>query len=91
VPRIRLKAPHEPPGYVVTGFHRADKQAVQLEETAAEIPQDHPTVAAYYKQFRTGRDRAAWPEIVYVRVHPDSGRYSDYRPESSCTQEVPLT
>jgi hypothetical protein len=35
-----------------------------------EIPQDHPAVAAYYKQFPAGRDRAAWPEIVYVRVHP---------------------
>ena len=28
------------------GFHWADEQTVQLEGTAAEIPQDHPAVAA---------------------------------------------
>jgi PPOX class probable F420-dependent enzyme len=76
---------------LVIGIDSVDEQTVQLEGTAAEIPQDHPAVAAYYKQFPTGRDRAAWPEIVYVRVHPDWGRYSDYRPESFGTQEVPLT
>lgn len=88
MPRIRLEAPHEQPGYVVIGFHWADEQTVQLEGTAAEIPQDHPVVAAYDKQVPTGRDRAAWPEIVYLRVPPDWGRYSDYRPGA---QEIPLT
>jgi len=38
VPRIRLEAPHEQPGYVVIGFHWADEQTVQLEGTAAKIP-----------------------------------------------------
>jgi PPOX class probable F420-dependent enzyme len=76
---------------LVIGFDWADEQTVQLEGTAAAIPQDHPAVAAYYKQFPTGRDRAAWPEIVYVRVHPDWGRYSDYRPQSFGAQEIPLT
>ncbi len=28
------------------GFHWADEQTVQLEGTGAEIPQDHPAVAA---------------------------------------------
>jgi len=72
------------------GFDWADERTVQLEGTAAEIPQDDPAVAAYYKQFPTGRERAAWPDIVYVRVHPDWGRYSDYRPETFGTQEIPL-
>jgi hypothetical protein len=31
---------------VVIGFHWTDEQTVQLEGTAAEIPQDHPAVAA---------------------------------------------
>ncbi len=76
---------------LVIGFDWADEQTVQLEGTAAEIPQDHPAVAAYYKQFPTGRDRAAWPDIVYVCVHPDWGRYSDYRPGTFGSQEIPLT
>jgi PPOX class probable F420-dependent enzyme len=75
---------------LVIGFDWADEQTVQIEGTAAEITHDHPAVAAYYKQFPTGRDRATWPEIVYVRVQPDWGRHSDYRPESFGTQEIPL-
>lgn len=76
---------------LVIGFDWSDEQTVQLEGTAAEIPQEDPGVAAYYKQFPAGRQRAAWPGIVYVRVHPDWGRYSDYRPETFGTQEIPLS
>jgi len=75
---------------LVIGLDRGDEQTVQLEGTAAEIPQDDPAVAAYYDQFPTGRERAAWPDIVYVRVRPDWGRHSDYRPGSSGVQEISL-
>jgi hypothetical protein len=27
----------------------------------------------------------------HVRIHPDWGRYSDYRPETFGTQEIPLS
>jgi len=39
VPRIRLEAPQERPGYAAAGFGCADEQTVHLEGTAAEIPQ----------------------------------------------------
>jgi PPOX class probable F420-dependent enzyme len=68
---------------LVIGFDWADEQTVQIEGAAAEIPQDNPAVAAYYEQFPTGRERAAWPDIAYVRIHPDWGRYSDYRRKPS--------
>jgi hypothetical protein len=40
---------------------------------AAEVSQDSAAVAAYYEQFPAGRERAAWPGIVYVRVRTDWG------------------
>ncbi|SRR6266536_1379033 len=76
---------------LVIGCDWGDERTVQLEGTAAEIPPGDPAVTAYYEQFPTGRDRAAWPDIVYVRVRPDWGRYSDYRPETFATQEIPLS
>ncbi|MCX5246284.1 TIGR03618 family F420-dependent PPOX class oxidoreductase [Streptomyces sp. NBC_00201] len=75
---------------LVVGVDWGDEQTVQLEGTAAEIPQDDPAVAAYYDQIPTGPERAAWPDIVYVRVRPDWGRHSDYRPGSFGVQEIPL-
>lgn len=76
---------------LVIGFDWADEQTIQLEGTAAEIPPDSPAVAAYHRQFPTGRERAAWPGIVYVRIRPDWGRYSDYRPETFGTDEISLS
>jgi len=76
---------------LVIGFDWEDEQTVQLQGVAAEIAQDDPGVAAYYEQFPNGRERAAWPDIVYVRVRPDWGRYSDYRPGSSEVQEISLS
>lgn len=73
---------------LVVGFDWGDEQTVQLEGTAAEIGQDDPAVAAYYEQFPSGRERAEWPDIVHVRVRPDWGRYSDFRPGSSGVQEI---
>ncbi len=76
---------------LVIGVDWGDEQTVQLEGTAAEISREDPAVVAYYEPFPTGRERAAWPDIVYVRVHPDWGRYSDYHPETVGIQEVPLS
>lgn len=75
---------------IAIGCDWDDEQTVQLEGTAGEVPQDDPAVAAYYQQFPTGRERAAWPGIVYVRVRPEWARYSDYRPETFGSQEIPL-
>ncbi|MFF4500202.1 pyridoxamine 5'-phosphate oxidase family protein [Streptomyces sp. NPDC001401] len=75
---------------LVIGFDWGDEQTVQLEGVAAEVAQDDPAVAAYYEQLPSGRERAAWPDIVYVRVRPDWGRYSDYRPGSSGVQEISM-
>lgn len=73
---------------LVIGGDWADERTVQIEGTAVEVPGDDPAVAAYYGQFPAGRERAGWPGIVYVRVRPDWGRFSDYRPESFGTQEI---
>jgi len=67
---------------LVVGFDWADERTVQLEGTAAEVGREDPAVAAYYEQFPAGRERAAWPDIAYVRVRLTWGRYSDFRPES---------
>ncbi len=76
---------------LVIGCDWGDERTVQLEGTAAEILPGDLAVTVYYEQFSIGRDRAAWPDIVYVRVRPDWGRYSDYRPETFATQEIPLS
>jgi hypothetical protein len=60
VPRIRLEAPQEQPGRAVTGFVWADEQTVQLEGTAAQIPQDpqpSPRTTSSSPPDRTGRPR----------------------------------
>jgi PPOX class probable F420-dependent enzyme len=72
------------------GFDWNDEQTVQLEGSAAEVAQESPAVAAYYAQFPTGRERAARPGLVYVRVRPSWARYSDFRPESFGTQDILL-
>lgn len=41
---------------LVVGVDWGDEQTVQLEGTAAEIPQDDPAVAAYYDQIPTDRN-----------------------------------
>jgi PPOX class probable F420-dependent enzyme len=80
----------EPRVALVIGSDWDDERTVQLEGTAAEIPPDDPAVAAYYQQFPSGHERAEWPEIVYVRIRPRWARYSDYRPDTFGTQEIPL-
>ncbi len=44
----------------------------------------------YFQQYPTGRERAAWPDIVYVLIRPRSVRYSDHRPTSSGVEESDL-
>jgi PPOX class probable F420-dependent enzyme len=80
----------EPRVALVIGSEWEDERTVQLEGTAAEIPADDPAVAAYYQQFPTGQERADGPEIVYVRIRPRWARYSDYRPDTFGSQEIPL-
>ncbi|WP_405872385.1 MULTISPECIES: pyridoxamine 5'-phosphate oxidase family protein [unclassified Streptomyces] len=75
---------------LVVGFDWGDEQTVQLEGVAGEISPDDPDVNVYCDQIPTGRERAVWPDIVYVRVRPDWGRHSDYRPGSSGVQEISL-
>lgn len=45
---------------------------------------------AYLRQYPDGRQRAADPGIVLVRVRLDWGRLSDYRPETFGTEELDL-
>jgi PPOX class probable F420-dependent enzyme len=75
---------------LTVGFDWSDEQTVQLEGSAAETGRDSPAVAAYYEQFPAGRERAASPDLVYVRIRPDWGRYSDYRPGSFGTKDIVL-
>ncbi|MFG2788757.1 pyridoxamine 5'-phosphate oxidase family protein [Streptomyces sp. NPDC048419] len=76
---------------LVIGVDWGDVQTLQLEGVAVEIAKDDPAVAAYFEQFPDGRERAEWPDIVYVRVRPAWGRHSDYRSGSSEVREVSLS
>lgn len=65
---------------VIGGTNEGDERTVQLEGQA-----DEPTgaelerlKAAYYDVYPDGRDRLAWPGLIYVRVQPVWIRYSDY-------------
>lgn len=58
-----------------------EEQTVQLEGVA-----DEPTgeelarlKAVYLAKFADGVERAAWPDLTYVRVRPSWARYSDFR------------
>jgi PPOX class probable F420-dependent enzyme len=70
-----------------------DEQTVQLEGIAEAIPDPahDPAVAAYLEQFPDGSERAAWPEIAYIRVNPVWARYSDYRTDPPQVEEIELT
>jgi general stress protein 26 len=55
-------------------------RTVQLEGRAEilEKPERDPLVALYLAVFPDGRDRQAWPELIYIRVRPLWVRDSDY-------------
>jgi Pyridoxamine 5'-phosphate oxidase len=42
----------------------------------------------YLRQYPDGQQRADDPEIVLVRIRPDWGRLSDYRPDSFGVQQI---
>ena len=72
------------------GIDWDDEQTVQLEGLAAEVPRDSPAVATYFEHFPDGRRRAESPKLVHVRVRPDWGRYSDYRPDTFGSEDIVL-
>ncbi len=43
---------------------------------------------AYVRQYPDGRERAGDPSIVLVRILPDWGRLSDYRPDTFGAEQV---
>ncbi len=65
---------------VVGGLAAGDERTAQVEGVA-----DEPVgaelgrlKAAYFGVFPEGRDRQAWPGILYFRVRPVGIRYSDF-------------
>lgn len=66
---------------VVGGLLEGEEQTVQYEGVANR-PAGVELRAAqdlYFRTFPDGRERLAWPGILYVRVSPQWLRYSDYR------------
>jgi uncharacterized protein YhbP (UPF0306 family) len=66
--------------FVIGGTKDGDEQTVQYEGIA-----DEPTgseletlKAQYLVRFPDGRDRQAWPGLVYVRARPRWLRFSDF-------------
>lgn len=58
-----------------------DAQTLQIEGIADE-PKGldlERLKARYFEVFPDGRERAAWKDIVYIRVTPSWLRYSDFR------------
>ena len=65
---------------LVIGGLSGEEQSVQYEGVA-----DRPTGVeltriqeCYFKVFPDGRDRLAWPNLIYLRVRPQWMRYSDF-------------
>jgi hypothetical protein len=44
----------------------------------------------YFQQFPAGRERAAQPDIVHVRIRPRWMRVNDLSPESFGLREIPI-
>ena len=73
---------------VVIGWE--NEVTVQCEGTADVLTgtERERCLAAYVHQYPDGRERARDPSIVLVRIRPDWGRLSDYRPETSGAEEI---
>ncbi len=67
---------------VVVGWE--DEITVQCEGDADVLTgrERGRCLRAYLRQYPDGRERAQDPAIVLVRIRPDWGRLSDYRPDS---------
>ena len=65
---------------VIGGTRDGDEQTVQYEGIADEPSGEEldRLCAVYYAKFPDGRDRLAWPGLVYVRVKPTWIRYSNF-------------
>ena len=66
--------------FVIGGTGDGDEQTVQYEGIADEPSGEEldRLCAVYYAKFPDGRDRLAWPGLVYVRVKPTWIRYSNF-------------
>jgi hypothetical protein len=78
---------------VIGGMLDGEEQTVQYEGIAdrpsgSELP---PLQDLYYGVFPDGRDRLAWPGLIYVRVKPQWLRYSDYRTDPPVIVELDRT
>jgi PPOX class probable F420-dependent enzyme len=73
---------------VVVGWD--DEVTVQCEGTADVVDGSDRDrcLHAYVQQYPDGRERARDPDIVLVRVRPNWGRLSDYRPDSFGIREI---
>lgn len=73
---------------VVIGWE--DELTVQCEGNAdilTDIERER-YLRAYLRQYPDGQQRAQDPEILLVRIRPDWGRLSDYRPDSFGVQQI---
>ena len=66
--------------FVIGGTRDGDEQTVQYEGIADEPSGEEldRLCAVYYAKFPDGRDRLAWPGLIYVRVRPTWIRYSNF-------------
>ncbi|MDE3133921.1 MAG: pyridoxamine 5'-phosphate oxidase family protein [Acidobacteriota bacterium] len=73
---------------VVIGWD--DEVTVQCEGDADVVTGEERErcLAAYFRQYPDGRERARDPSIVLVRIRPDWGRLSDFRPDTFGSQEI---
>ena len=65
---------------VVGGTRDGDERTVQYEGIADEPSggELERLLSVYYARFPDGRDRRAWPGLIYVRVKPTWIRYSNF-------------
>lgn len=70
---------------IVVGGWGEREVTAQLEGIADELVDDRLR-AAYYAVYPDGRERAKWPNMIYVRVRITWARYSDF--ESGRIEEL---
>ena len=76
--------------FVIGGTLAGEERTVQYEGvadrlTGAELSRFQEI---YLEVFPDGRDRLAWPGLIYVRVKPRWLRYSDYRSDPPAILEL---
>jgi general stress protein 26 len=66
--------------FVIGGTREGDERTLQYEGTA-DVPEGaerERLQRIYFDRFPDGRERQAWPGLIYVRVKPTWIRYSNY-------------